>query len=73
MEVQSMPHECKQEEKIRKLEIELAVAQSDISTVKNNITGIYSKLNQFTWWLIGILISIIGGMTAILLKLGGIN
>ena len=68
-----MPHDCKYEEKIRVLEINLAVAQSDISTVKNNITGIYSKLNQFNWWLIGILVSIIGGMTAILLKLGGLS
>ena len=68
-----MQHECSQAQTIRKLEIDLAVAKSDISSVKNDITGIYAKLNQFTWWLIGILVSIIGGMTAILVKLGGLN
>jgi hypothetical protein len=64
-----MPHECKQEAIIRKLEIELAVAQSDISSVKNDISAIFKMLNKFTWWFIGIMVSLIGGMGAILIAI----
>jgi hypothetical protein len=68
-----MPHECKQEDKIRKLEIDLAVAKSDIATVKSEISGINTKLNQFVWWFICMLVTTIGGMAAILLKLKGVG
>ena len=64
-----MPHECINTEVIRKLEIDLAVAKSDISTVKGDISAIFKMLNKFTWWFIGILVSLIGGMGAILLAI----
>ena len=64
-----MQHECAQAETIRKLEVDLAVAKSDIATVKGDITGIRESLKQFNWWFIGILVSIIGGMATILATL----
>lgn len=60
-----MEHKCNQEDNIRRLEIDLAVAKSDIQNVKGDITDIKAKLNQFTWWFLSILVSIIGGLVTL--------
>lgn len=62
-------HKCINAEIIRKLEVELAVAQSDITKVKADITDIKNSISKFNWWFITILASIIGGMATIIFKL----
>jgi len=62
-------HRCINAEIIRKLEVELAVAQSDITKVKSDITDIKNSIAKFNWWFISILISSVGGMAMIILKM----
>ena len=61
-----MAHECTQANVIRNLEINLAVAQSDIVTVKSDINDIKDSISKFNWWFISILISVIGSMATII-------
>lgn len=62
-------HKCINTDVIRRLEIDLAVAQSDITKVKSDITDIKDSITKFNWWFISILASIIGGMALIILKM----
>jgi hypothetical protein len=57
-------HQCNQEQSIKNLEIRLAVAESDIYTVKcdikdvkNDIRDIKKDIQAQTRWLIGLLIT----------------
>lgn len=92
------PHVCDKEDKIRKLEVDLAVAQSDIKNVKDDIkdvkqdmketraivkdidrkieknnekidikfANIDRKFDKQLWWMIGLLVTMVGGMAAII-------
>ena len=46
---------CKHEIEIQKMKIDIAVAQSDISKVTNDIHDIKQNMTKFNWWLIGIM------------------
>jgi hypothetical protein len=61
-----MPHECINTEIIRKLEVDLAVAQSDIKAVKDDIKNVKDDIrdvkqdiSQQKWWLMGIMAAVI--------------
>jgi hypothetical protein len=64
-----MEHDCKQADIIKKLEIDLAVAKSDISYVKSDIGDIKASLDKYKWWFMGIIGTIISGVLSIYLKL----
>ena len=65
----SQLHKCERSAEIDQLKIDVAVAKSDISKVKVDISGINEKLDKFTWWFLSLLVATIGGMATILLKL----
>ena len=61
-----MEHKCINIEIIRKLEVDLAVAQSDIKGVKDDIKDvkddvkeIKADISQQKWWLMGIMAAVI--------------
>jgi hypothetical protein len=60
-------HICKQEDNIRKMEIDLAVAKSDIQNVKNEITDINEniktiscKFDRMFWFILATLAGTLG-------------
>ncbi len=68
-------HECIQcqvIEEMRKTQHDmdktLAVAQSDISTVKGDIKDINSAISKFNWWFIGIMATTILTLVTLLYK-----
>lgn len=60
---------CTKEKDIETLKIELAVAQSDIQKVIEEISGIKKSLDKFHWWFLGIISSTL--ITFIVLYLQG--
>lgn len=66
--VRTMPHECKQCEVIQQLKVDVAVAQSDIKTVRLDIVGIKDSISKVHWWLMGIMGTTIVTLATILLK-----
>jgi hypothetical protein len=60
-------HDCEQRETIRKMEIDLAVAKSDINNVKNEITdinknieSIHGKFDRMLWFILATLAATLG-------------
>ena len=50
------------------MKIDIAVAQSDIGKVQNDIQAILKTLDKFNWWLIGIMGSSIVTLISIVFK-----
>jgi len=65
-------HDCQQDKIIQQLLIDVAVAKSDISTVKNEITGIKETLKQFNWWFVSLLatgiLSLLGTVAGLIIN-----
>ena len=59
---------CTQEKEIQQMKIDIAVAQSDIGKVQNDIQAILKTLDKFNWWLIGIMGSSIVTLLTLLAK-----
>ena len=66
-----MSHDCTSRNDITELQKDVAVLQSKMTGVEDNIKGIKQTLSNFTWWFIGILTTVIGGMGAILYQIKG--
>jgi hypothetical protein len=58
-------HECKYQEIIHKLQLDLAVAQSNIQAVKDDIKAMKEDIKRFNYY-------IIGGLASSVLTLVGI-
>lgn len=64
-------HDCTSRKEITDLQKDVAVLQSKMTGVEKTLEGINKKLSNFTWWFIGLLTTIIGGMSAVLYQLKG--
>lgn len=63
--------ECPRAEQINTLTTKVAVLESKMDGVEQDLDEINKKLSNFTWWFISILTSSVGGMIVLLYQLKG--
>jgi hypothetical protein len=73
-------HQCTQLTIIQDYLVRLSVLEAghkeireDMKSLVDDVKSIQEKINGFTWWFIGLLISIIGGLISTILILKGVK